>query len=319
MLRGHVLHNMHRFAEAEKLARDLVATRGAPFDYGLLGDVVMEQGRIGEAAAYQKMIDLKPNLQSYSRAAHLRWLKGDLPGAIELMQRAAGAASPRDTESAAWAYSRLALYELQVGNPRKALQDCEAALGYQKDYAAALLARGRVFLADGKCGPDIKSLEEAARLNPLPDYQWTLAEALEAGGQKQEARAVEAELIRRGGASDPRTLALFLSTRGTDVETALNLAQQELETRSDIFTLDALAWSLLAAGKTDEAYAAMKRALAEGTRDARLFYHASIISAKAGQKKEARHWLSNATAIRQMLLPSERAHLSRLQQSFKMH
>ena len=311
LLRGHVLHHMHRFGEAETLARELVGSRGAPFDYGLLGDVVMEQGRLGEAAdAYQKMIDLKPNLQSYSRAAHLRWLKGDLRGAIELMEMAAGAGSPRDAESAAWAYSRLALYELQAGNQGKALQACESALEYQKDYAAALLARGRVFLAEGKSGAALRSLEQAARLNPLPEYLWTFAEALDAGGRSQEARLVETELIQKGRASDPRTLALFLSTRGTDVETALTLAQQELKTRSDIFTLDALAWSLAAAGKTQEAYAAMKRALMEGTQDARLFYHASVIAAKAGQQKEARHWLSNASAIRQMLLPSESEQLS---------
>ncbi len=70
---------MHRFSEAEAIARRLVAVREFVLDYGLLGDVLMEQGRVAEAAgAYQKMIDLKPFYQSYTRAAHLRWLKGDL-------------------------------------------------------------------------------------------------------------------------------------------------------------------------------------------------------------------------------------------------
>ncbi len=36
LLRGHVLHNLHRFKEAEALARRLVAQRERPFDYGLL-------------------------------------------------------------------------------------------------------------------------------------------------------------------------------------------------------------------------------------------------------------------------------------------
>ena len=50
LLRGHVLHQMHRFGEAESIARRLVALREFVLDYGLLGDVLMEQGRLVEAA-----------------------------------------------------------------------------------------------------------------------------------------------------------------------------------------------------------------------------------------------------------------------------
>ena len=108
LLRGHVLHQLHRFREAEQIARTLVARRTVVLDYGLLGDALMEQGRLTEAAAaYQKMLDLKPFYQSYTRAAHVRWLKGDLPGAIAAMRLAIGSASPRDPESSAWAWTRL--------------------------------------------------------------------------------------------------------------------------------------------------------------------------------------------------------------------
>ena len=54
MLRGHVLHNPHQFKEAESLARRLITERGAWFDHGLLGDALMEQGKLDEAEqAYQ--------------------------------------------------------------------------------------------------------------------------------------------------------------------------------------------------------------------------------------------------------------------------
>jgi tetratricopeptide (TPR) repeat protein len=110
LLRGHVLHQMHRFKEAEAIARRLVAEREFDLDYGLLGDVLMEQGKLAEASkAYQTMIDLKPFYQSYTRAAHLRWLKGDLDEAIAVMNAAVKSASPRDPESIAWADTRLAL------------------------------------------------------------------------------------------------------------------------------------------------------------------------------------------------------------------
>ena len=100
LLRGHALHQLHRFHEAEAIARTLVTKREFVLDYALLGDALMEQGRLAEAAtAYQKMIDLKPFYQSYTRAAHLRWLTGDLNGAIELTHKAIEAASPRNSRS----------------------------------------------------------------------------------------------------------------------------------------------------------------------------------------------------------------------------
>ena len=95
LLRGHVLISFHRFAEAEAIAKELVEQRALPFDYGLLGDALMEQGRLTEAvAAYQRMVDLRPDLQSYSRVAHMRWLKGDLDGAIEVARMAARRRQP---------------------------------------------------------------------------------------------------------------------------------------------------------------------------------------------------------------------------------
>lgn len=312
LLRGHVLHSLHRFKEAETLARKLVASRETSFDYGLLGDALMEQGRLAEAvSAYQKMVDLKPDLQSYSRAAHLRWLKGDLAGALELISMAARASSPRDADSAAWVYTRLALYEFQAGEIEKAHEATDAALALQSDYAPALLARGRILIIEGKSDEAVDSLARAANLNPLPEYQWALVEALETADRTAEARVVQTQLMQRGAIADPRTFALYLATRGEQVAMALKLAEQELKEREDVFTLDALAWSLTAAGKAKEASSYMQQALAEKTEDARLFYHAGMIAAKINRVKEARHWLNKAASIRQMLLPSEREQLAK--------
>jgi len=129
LLRAHVLQNLHRFKESESLARILVEQRGLSFDYGLLGDALMEQGKLSDAVeAYQQMMNLKPDLRAYARAAHMRWLKGDLEGAIEAMQLAVSAASPSDAESAAWVNTRLASYEFQAGRVNEAEQRCALAL-----------------------------------------------------------------------------------------------------------------------------------------------------------------------------------------------
>src|SRR5262245_19489436 len=136
LLRGHILHNLHRFKEAEEISRTLVSRRGLAYDYGLLGDVLMEQGKLTEAIpAYQKMMDLKPGPQAYNRGAHVRWLKGDLDGSRFLLQMAAQAAGQGDPESASWAYARLSLLELQPGSLRKAASSCGASININRDYA----------------------------------------------------------------------------------------------------------------------------------------------------------------------------------------
>ncbi|HEX4946644.1 MAG TPA: tetratricopeptide repeat protein [Blastocatellia bacterium] len=312
LLRGHALHQMHNFKAAEPIARELVKARGLSFDHGLLGDVLMEQGKLKEAiAAYQEMMNQKPNLQAYSRAAHVRWLQGDVAGAAKLALMAAQAGSPQDRESTAWAFTRLALYHWQLGNTEKAQQALTAALNLQKDYAPALLVQGRLLLAEEKFGAAIAPLQQAVALNPLPEYQWALAEALRGAGRTDEAVKVETELTTKGAQDDPRTLSLFLATRNEASEHALRLAQTELAARADVFTYDALAWALRAVGKTTEAQDAMKKALAEGTQDARLFYHAGVIAAQTKRKAEAQRYFKQAYASRQLLLPSERGDLIR--------
>src|SRR5207248_11351215 len=160
LLRAHVLQNLHRFKESETLARRLVEQRGLSFDYGLLGDALMEQGKLNDAAeAYQQMMNLKPDLQGYARAAHMRWLKGDLAGAIEAMQLAVSAASPSDGESAAWVNTRLAFYEFQAGRFQESEQRSASALSFQNNYPPALLLKGKMLLAQNRFGEAVNALQ----------------------------------------------------------------------------------------------------------------------------------------------------------------
>src|SRR5882724_3318621 len=310
LLRAHVLQNLHRFKESETLARRLAQQRGLSFDYGLLGDALMEQGKLSDAVeAYQRMMNLKPDLRAYARAAHMRWLKGDLAGAIEAMQLAANSASPSDAESAAWVNTRLAFYEFQAGHTDEAERRCAFALSLQNNYAPTLLLKGKVLLAQNRFPEAVEALQNAAKINPLPEYQWTLAEALRAVGRENEASGIEVQLRKHGPSTDPRTMALFLATRHENSETALRLARSEFDSRSDVFTHDALAWSLAAAGNLAEAHGEMQRALAEGTEDARLFFHAAVIASQAGHAADAERWLRKASELSQLLLPSERNEL----------
>lgn len=310
LLKAHVLHQLHQFNASEKVAKKLVDQRGLWFDYAVLGDTLMEQGRLKEAAdAYQIMMDQRPGPQAYNRAAHLRWMKGDLPGAIEIMQLSVRGSSPRAVESTAWTQTRLALYLFQAGRVDAAQAVIDHIFLSIKDYAPALLLQGRIHLAQNKADDAVAVLTRAAQLNPQPEYQWLLLEALQLNQQTERARVIETRLNNSAEVEDPRTYALYLATVRQQLQTSLMLAKQGLETRQDVFSLDAMAWSLFAAHRIPEALSFIQDALSQGTQDARLFYHSAVIHQAAGRNPEALSWFNKATEIQHMLLPSERQEL----------
>lgn len=316
LLRGHVASNFHRFAEAEKLATELVARRNLPYDLLLLGDAQMEQGKIEEAiASYQRGVDLKPGLQSYARVGWMRWLIGDLPGAIEATELATEAASPSDPESLAWVRTRLAQFRLAAGDLDGAQRDLDVAAAALPDHPPTLLIAGRLALARNTPESALEPLRRAAEAEPLPDFLWTHAEALLECGQVEMAKAVEDEIVKNGPRDDPRTCSLFLSTRRGDAgkALALSLAEEELKNRADFFTRDALAWALHANGRTAEALEQIDLALSGGTVDARLFLHAAAITKAAGESQESADWAALARQHAFTLLPSERRLLASLE------
>lgn len=274
LLKGHVLHNLHRFKAAEVLARQLIAQRGSWFEYALLGDVLLEQGQLEAAAdAYQTMMNQRPGPQAYTRAAHLRWLKGDLPGAIEMMAMSVQALGARAGEASAWTEVRLALYLFEAGEFDRAQNIIKRVRSLHKNYAPALLAQGRIDLALGKPLQALQVLSKAAKLNPLVEYQWALIEALQQNQLFEQAGIIQSQLMQTGALDDRRTYALYLASTNQDVDTAVKLAKQELENRQDVFSQDALAWSFYAAGQIPEALYHMKHAVAEGTQNARMFLY----------------------------------------------
>ena len=313
LLRGHIFHALHRFSDAELVARKLALDSVPRWQtYALLGDALMEQGKLSESIdAYQRMIDIRPCLQTYARVAHVRWLKGDLAGAEELMNKAVSAGNSRDPEPAAWAYSRLAFYQMQGGKPAATSRSLARAFEFVKDYPAALFLRAKIDIADEFPAKAVQSLRAAVAQSPLPEYEWALADASRLAGNTELAATTESAILNRGAAEDQRSFALFLANRNLKSELAVKLAENEISNRRDVFTYDALAWTELAAGKKQEASKDMRHALAEGTVDARLFYHAGKIAVATEDKAEAVQWFLRASAIQQMLLPSERADLKR--------
>jgi tetratricopeptide (TPR) repeat protein len=313
LLRAHALVSMHRFKEGEMVARGLVAESPSWMASGVLGDALVEQGRLEEAAVqYQAMADANPGSQAWSRAAHLRWLLGDRVGAIEAMSRAAEAGDGRDPRAGAWYRGRLAYYALEAGRLDDARRFSDAALALAPRHPQALHARGLVLLDEGRPVEAVEALRAAVVADPLPEYLWALSEALTESGQRLEARKVEARLRIEGEREDPRGVALFLASRGADTGRAVSLARAELKVRQDPVTLDVLATALAADGRVAEAREYSRRARASGTRAPRLALHGAVIAAAAGEAAEAAALAEEAGTMSAALLPSERRLLASL-------
>jgi tetratricopeptide (TPR) repeat protein len=309
-LAGLALHGLHRFADAEALAGALVVERGAPFDHGLLGDVLLDSGRLAEAAvAYQRMMDLRPDAQAHARAGELRFLVGDLDGSLDALETAARATSRRSAGAWAWIHARLAHVRLAAGDRNGAADAVARGRSVAPDAPALRLAEARLALAAGAPQRAVAVLAEAPAAQPTVESLWTLAEALRASARPAEAEAVERRLASHGEQLDPRAYALWLASSGRDPAAAVALARAELERRTDVYSWDVLAWTLVQAGQPAEASEASARALAEGTPEPRLWLHAGLIAAAAGDAERARTLLEQAARGAALLLPSERAAL----------
>lgn len=295
-----LLLDAHRFHEASQVARALLAKQ--PDDvqsWGTLSDAELELGNVQAAMdAAQQMLDRKPNLLSYGRAAHLRWLTGDREGSKRLYSAAirAGAAMP-DREPQAWMMTQAAWVFWHEGDYAGARAGFELASKQVANYVPALQGLGRSALATGDYAAAITQLERAQALLPQPEAAWWLGDAYAAAGQAAKAQAAYADVERLASRADPRTLALFCATQNRELRRGLVLAKRAFEERSDVYSKDVLAFSLYRSGELAKAAELARQLLAVGTPDARILYHAGLILQASGAAEEGRELQARALTL----------------------
>lgn len=288
----------HRFAPAADAARGLIAEDASdPTAHLLLGDALLELGDHEDATdAYEAALEVRPDLRSYNRAAYMRWLYGDLDGAVRIMDLAIGAGSARDPESIAWCFADLGAMYVHAGDPRRALAAADRALGLVDGYVPALVVKAKALAKRGEQAPAIEALKQALEARPAAEDLLLLAELLDEVGRKDEA--LEAfTAAERLAEHDPRPLAHALARRDREPERAVALAKSAAEARHDVWTHDTLALAYLRAGELQAAQTAIAEALALGTKSADLRLHAAMIAAAAGRHADAERHFADALAI----------------------
>lgn len=284
----------HLFARAVESSLRLIQIDGAdPWNWGTLGDAYIEMGDYETAAdAYQKMVSLRPDLASYNRAAHFRFLFGDVDAAVAIMQKAikSGGSMP---ENVAWCMVDLGNIYLKTGKNELAQQEFLDALRVFPKYPSAYAGLGKTLAASGDVKGAIENYRRAQELVPLPDYASALIDLYEKTGNRAEA-ARQKELLETidrlavaNGEKANRNLVFALADHDMKLDRALALAQGELEFRRDVYSYDALAWALYKNSRFQEAKEAMDKALKIGTPEPDFARHARAI-AEALKKDDAK-------------------------------
>jgi tetratricopeptide (TPR) repeat protein len=281
---GAVLLAQHRFEEALAAAR--AAQRQQPDDawnHAVAGDALLELGRYDEAfEAFDEVNRRRPDPAAYARAAYARELRGDIDGAVRLMQMAADGTGARDPEGLAWYRCQLGHLRLLQGNVGEAEREFGRADFVFPGHPYARTGRARVLIARGQYRDAFVLLARG------PDTPETLAMRGDIAGHLGDSTAArvayrEAERLEREGWKEeepqPAALARFLAERRLDLDTAVALAAEAARTRQDIYTLDALAWAHFQRGELDPAAEAIARALRTGTADPHIRCHADAIAA----------------------------------------
>jgi tetratricopeptide (TPR) repeat protein len=296
----------HDFTGALELAQHVYATDpGSLQALATIGDAQIELGNYDAArAAYAELLERAPGPAVYARQAYLDWLLGRPETALDLMQRAAGEAAARDQSGAtvAWYHVRMGEFVFSLGRIEEAEQHFTTAGKHFSDYYLALAGIARVRAAQGRLAEAIALYEQVITIAPQPGFLAALGDVYAVSDQPDAARRQYETLDALGqlaasNATGNRQLALIYANHNRKLAEALDLAQRELAQRPDIYSYDALAWALYKNGRYDDAADAIGPAMALGTRDAQLFYHAGMINAALGDEQHAAALLAEALSI----------------------
>lgn len=268
--------------------------------YGVKGDALIELGRYPDGfRAIQRMADLRPDTSSLARASYVWELRGNLPRARYLLERALDdATSPADV-----AFCRYYLGELawNAGDPRAASVQYGQGLRADPSYRPLLEGRAKTEAALGDTTAALRDYRMVTAVLPQPQYLIELGDLYASLGAKRDATATytvvgaEEQLLRANGVNTDLELSLYDTDHGRPAE-GLAKASAEWRRRHSILVADALAWALHANGRNREALGYSKRARALGMRNALFFFHAGMIEYSLGQRSAARTDLTRALA-----------------------
>ena len=300
----------HRFGDALGIAQELSERDASNAAFrASLGEIQMELGHYDDArASFASVAGNTSDLSVAPRLARWAELNGHPDSAYRLMNKSLLAVVDRrdvPAEQKAWFWLRMGDLQFRRGMIDEAANDYQKGLDAHTDDYRLLSAMAKLEAArhDWKRAIDYGERSvtvsfDPATLGAISDAYAGLGDSAKAD---EYAHAMEIAVSKQATAYH-RAWSLFLLDHHRRVGEVLAKAQEELGTRRDIYGYDVVAWALHASGRDREAREMMRHALALGTQDAMLYYHAATIDHALGRHDVAARELAHARTLNPYLV-----------------
>ena len=310
-LRSAILLNMHQFKDALEVAQKGAALNSTNAGiFGALVDANVEMGNYDEAVKdCDKMMSIRPDLRSYSRASYLRQIFGQNAGAIEAMKMAVDAGLPGQ-ENTEWARTTLADLYLNTGNLDSASLLYRSSLVYRPDYPFAYIGMARVEKAKKNYDGALEYAKKAIQARSEVAFVALLADIYELKGDIAKAKKTRndvIDLLQQGQKDEPkdavvkhnmsREMATAYLNAG-EPDKALPYAQTDLAMRpNNIDANELAAWIYYMKHDYANAKIYTDKTLVTKTQNAATLYKAGVIYTAAGDAIKGAQMMHDALAI----------------------
>ncbi|MES2800806.1 MAG: hypothetical protein V4638_12370 [Bacteroidota bacterium] len=253
--------------------------------YGVLVDANVEIGNYDEAVKLcDKMLQIRPDLRSYSRTSYLREIYGDIPGSKKAMLMAIEAGAPY-SEYKCWSMITLGNIYESVGEIDSANYCYTAALSERERYPFAIAGQARIEGKKGNYDAAVSLYNKALEVVPEIGFKIELARLKKAQGKDVEVKAqiVAIEKMFQEDIQSGHNMSLeygsFILEFKNNPKEALKYGKMELKNRpNNIDVNKLLAFSYYGMGDTKNAKKHIAVALKTSKKDADLMCLKGLIN-----------------------------------------
>jgi predicted CopG family antitoxin len=285
------LQSAQYIASAEKAKGDLYTIRLLEFD------TYMELGKFTEAYKSLQSLKDKESFDYIIRRAKWEDYKGNLSGAIALMEKAFEKVKNKNKNFYSWVLSNLADMYGHAGRVQEAYNGYISVL--KKDPANLYCLKGIAWIAyshDNNTTEAKRILQFILSQTQMPDLKLMLAEIAETEGDQDEKRRQINEFVAivtepvYGDMYNKYLISIYTEETG-EYQKAYAIAERELNNRFTPETCDWMAWVYYKKGDKEKAMEFAKGYVNKMTFEPDAIMHTAFIYAANGKKNEAKQML----------------------------
>ncbi|MBI1937235.1 MAG: tetratricopeptide repeat protein [Ignavibacteriales bacterium] len=291
LTKANIFLTRHKFEDAKKIGE--WAAGKYPYSssvYAILTDAYVELGEYEKAVKVcDKLLSIKPDLRSYSRASYIRELHGQRESAIDAMRLAADA-GVTGQENRAWVLYNLGNLYMQTGKIDTAAFIFNGILQERPSYAFAHAGLSKVMTAKKNYSLALKHLLKAFQLMPEHLFIEQKADLYLAMGNKEAEKKLINEVIvalkedEGQGWNVDLEYARFCLNHNINIKEAFVRAEREYKRRGNNVEVKTIyAWALYKMNNLNRAAKIIDEVLKFDSRNPLARYYTGVIYSALGK------------------------------------